>query len=190
MSSFDEWTCFRTEVRLNSIKSMTLTDNMAKLKDEFMSWAETEKAPKLLQWRLMEQFRLYEKQLQEVVDKHRAEFDKAAPSANYDHMCIHFLERELKEIIKQHGFKQSQAGIPILVTEFSATGYYSKDDISEITWAEARTGLMLGTTATAKEAEEQQVLSIEKPAQAQEKQAQVEEHQAPEDEQQAQEQPA
>ncbi|KZV28632.1 hypothetical protein F511_38357 [Dorcoceras hygrometricum] len=43
---------------------------------------------------LLVQFKLYEKQLQEAVDKHRAEFDKAALSANYDHMCIRFLERE------------------------------------------------------------------------------------------------
>ncbi|KZV23629.1 hypothetical protein F511_33501 [Dorcoceras hygrometricum] len=49
MSSFDEWARFRTEVRLNSIKSMTLIDSMAKIEDEFMSWAEIEKVPELLQ---------------------------------------------------------------------------------------------------------------------------------------------
>ncbi|KZV22082.1 hypothetical protein F511_28323 [Dorcoceras hygrometricum] len=59
-----------------------------------------------------------------VLDKHRAEFDTAAPSANYDHMCIRFLERDLKEIIKQHRFQRFQAGLPLLVPESSATGYF------------------------------------------------------------------
>ncbi|KZV29236.1 pentatricopeptide repeat 5 [Dorcoceras hygrometricum] len=78
MSSFDEWARFRTKVRLNSIKSMTLI--------------EMEVVGAML----------YEKQLQEAVVKNRAEFDKAAPYANYDNMCIWFSEKELKEIIKQH----------------------------------------------------------------------------------------
>ncbi|KZV46875.1 hypothetical protein F511_21101 [Dorcoceras hygrometricum] len=119
MSSFDEWERFRTEVRINSIKSMTLIDSMAKIEDEFMSWAETKRVSELLQRRLLVQFRLYEKQLQEVVDKHRAEFDKAAQSANYDHMCIRFLERDFREIIKQYRFQRSQAGLPLLIDEDS-----------------------------------------------------------------------
>ncbi|KZV17688.1 hypothetical protein F511_20637 [Dorcoceras hygrometricum] len=77
---------------------------MAKVEDEFLSWAETERMSELLKRRLLVQCRLYEKELQEAVYKHRAEFDTAAPSANYDHMCIRFLECELKEIIKQHRF--------------------------------------------------------------------------------------
>ncbi|KZV18319.1 tankyrase [Dorcoceras hygrometricum] len=107
--------------------NMTLFDSwarMAKLEEYFMSWAETEKVSKLLQRRLLVQYSLYEDQLQESVDKHQTEFEKAAPSSNYDHTCIQFLERELSQIKKQ-----------------------------QITWAAARTLSRLGTTATDNEAE-------------------------------------
>ncbi|KZV30456.1 hypothetical protein F511_23381 [Dorcoceras hygrometricum] len=114
MTLFDEWARFRTEVRLNSITSMTLINNMAKLEDDFMLWAETKKVSELLQCRLLIQYRLYEEQLQEAVDKHRTEIDKDAPSVNYDHMCIRFLERELKQIMKQHRFQRFQVVLPIM----------------------------------------------------------------------------
>ncbi|KZV40619.1 hypothetical protein F511_23415 [Dorcoceras hygrometricum] len=92
----------------------------------------------------------------------RAEFDKTAPYANYDHMCIRFLEKELKEIMKNHRFQQFQVGLPILVPETSSAGNFSTDDTPEITWAEAHTLLKLRTTAIDKEAE---TAMIEQPAQ-------------------------
>ncbi|KZV49104.1 hypothetical protein F511_27809 [Dorcoceras hygrometricum] len=98
MSSFDEWARFQTEVRLNSITSMKLSNSMAKLEDEFLLWAETERVSELMQRWLLVQFRLYEKQLQEAVDS------ESAPYANYDHLCIQFLECELNHINKLHRF--------------------------------------------------------------------------------------
>ncbi|KZV56191.1 hypothetical protein F511_23788 [Dorcoceras hygrometricum] len=106
-------------------------------------------------------------------NEHRAAFDTAAPSVNYDHMCLWFLERELKEIIKQHRYQRFQAGLPLLVPESSATGYASSDDIPQITWAEARIVSKQGTNATAQETEEQ-------PAQAEGQQVLAIEHQAQE----------
>ncbi|KZV38515.1 hypothetical protein F511_37634 [Dorcoceras hygrometricum] len=84
-----------TEMEKAMSKDLSLQDrhstgqashHMAKLEDEFLLWAETDRVSELMQRRLLVQFRLYEKQLQEAVDKHRAEFDKAAPSANCYHM--------------------------------------------------------------------------------------------------------
>ncbi|KZV46227.1 muscle M-line assembly protein unc-89 [Dorcoceras hygrometricum] len=66
-----------------------------------------------------ESCKLYEKALKKAVDEHRANFDTAALSANYDHMCIQFLDRELKEIIKQNRSKRHQAGLPLLFLESS-----------------------------------------------------------------------
>ncbi|KZV32088.1 hypothetical protein F511_32980 [Dorcoceras hygrometricum] len=117
--------------------------------------------------------------LHEAVDKHQADFDTAAPSANYDHICIRFLEKELKEIIKQHRSQRFQADLTLLVLESSATGYFY-DDIPLITWTEARIVSKQGTNATAPETEEksaqaerQRVLAIEN--QTQSKLAQEEE---------------
>ncbi|KZV21140.1 hypothetical protein F511_13206 [Dorcoceras hygrometricum] len=154
-----QWTKRTKLVRLNSIESMTLINSMAKLEDDFMLWAKTEKVSGLLQRRLLVQFRLYEEQLHEAVGKNRKEFDKAAPSANYDHMCIQFLERELNHIMKPDRFQIFQAGLPILVPESSASGNFSTDDTSGVTWAEARTLFKLGTTAPAEEAE--QAMSVQ-----------------------------
>ncbi|KZV22349.1 pentatricopeptide repeat 5 [Dorcoceras hygrometricum] len=42
MTEYDEWALFRTEVRLNTIKSMTPIASMAKIEDEFMPYDETE----------------------------------------------------------------------------------------------------------------------------------------------------
>ncbi|KZV55762.1 ABC transporter C family member 14 [Dorcoceras hygrometricum] len=48
------------------------------------------------------QCKLYEMELKKKVYEHRSNFDPVEPTANYDHMCIRFLDRELKEMIKQH----------------------------------------------------------------------------------------
>ncbi|KZV35338.1 hypothetical protein F511_35279 [Dorcoceras hygrometricum] len=153
MSLFYSWARFRTEVRLNQIKSMMLIDNMDKLEDDFMLWAETKKVSELLQWLLLVLYRLYEEQLREAVGKHWKEFDKVAPSAHRDLMCIRFLERELKQITNQYRFPCLTTGLPILVPESSTSGNFSQDDTPGVTWAEVRTLFKLGTTAQAEEAE-------------------------------------
>ncbi|KZV40254.1 hypothetical protein F511_19390 [Dorcoceras hygrometricum] len=52
-----------TEVRLNTIRKMTLIGIMAKLEDDSMLWAETEKVSELLQRRLLILYRMYEEKL-------------------------------------------------------------------------------------------------------------------------------
>ncbi|KZV20357.1 hypothetical protein F511_16425 [Dorcoceras hygrometricum] len=91
MSSFDEWAHFRTEVRLNTITSMTPITSFVKVEDDNMTSAETERVSELLKRRMLVQCRLYEKDLHDAVDSHRAKFDPTAPYVNYDHMCIRFL---------------------------------------------------------------------------------------------------
>ncbi|KZV38343.1 hypothetical protein F511_21613 [Dorcoceras hygrometricum] len=131
MSEYDEWARFRTEVRLNKIKWMTPITSLAKIEDEFMPWAETELVSELLKRRMLVQCKLYEMELKKKVDEHRANFDPANPYANYDHMCIRFLDREIKEMIKQYRAQRHIAGLPLLVPEFSVTGWF-KDDIPNL----------------------------------------------------------
>ncbi|KZV31906.1 hypothetical protein F511_24635 [Dorcoceras hygrometricum] len=55
-------------------------------------------------------YKLFEMEVQKRVDENRAKFKPAEPSINYDYMCIRFLCRELKEIVKQHRTLRSLAG--------------------------------------------------------------------------------
>ncbi|KZV06948.1 hypothetical protein F511_45571 [Dorcoceras hygrometricum] len=55
MSEYDEWVHFRTELRLNTINSMTPIKDLDKIEDEFMSWAETELVSELLKRRMLVQ---------------------------------------------------------------------------------------------------------------------------------------
>ncbi|KZV23387.1 hypothetical protein F511_09132 [Dorcoceras hygrometricum] len=121
--------------------------------------------------------KLYEMELNKKVDKHRANFDPAKPSANYDHMCIRFLDRELKEIIKKHRAQRQLTGLSLLVLESSVVGF-ATDDILQITWTEGRIVSNQGKTARDPEEEEQ-------PAKAAEQRIITIEHRAHEEEQPA-----
>ncbi|KZV47705.1 Apocytochrome F [Dorcoceras hygrometricum] len=100
--------------RPNTIKSITPITNLAKFEDEFLTWVETELVSELLKRLMLVQCKLYEMELKKKVDEHRANFDPAELSANYYHMCIRFLDRELKEMIKQHRALRNLAGLPLL----------------------------------------------------------------------------
>ncbi|KZV32241.1 hypothetical protein F511_29420 [Dorcoceras hygrometricum] len=146
MSEYDECARFHTEVRLNTINSIMPIIDLAKTEDEIMPWAETEPVSELLKRRILVQCKLYEMELKKKVDEHRANFNPAKPSANYDHMCIWFLDRELKELIKQHRAQRQLAGLPLLVLESSFIGWFP-DDIMQIIWTEGRITSNQGTTA-------------------------------------------
>ncbi|KZV31813.1 sporulation-specific protein 15-like [Dorcoceras hygrometricum] len=114
MSSYDEWAWLRNEVRMHTITSMTPISSMAKVEDELMTWAETELVSEFLKRWMFVQCKLYEKELKDKVDEHRDNLDTAEPSANYDHMCIQFLDGELKEMIKQHRSQRHQAELKMV----------------------------------------------------------------------------
>ncbi|KZV28556.1 RNA-binding protein 39-like [Dorcoceras hygrometricum] len=100
------------------------------------------------------QCKLYVMEFKKKVDEHRANFDPAEPSANYDHMCIRVLDCELKEMIKHNRTKRHPAGLPLLVPDSSVAGY-ATDDILQLTWYEGRIVSNQGTTAPDQEEEEQ-----------------------------------
>ncbi|KZV52270.1 hypothetical protein F511_39347 [Dorcoceras hygrometricum] len=188
MSEYDEWARFRSEVRLNTIHSMTPITDLAKVKDEFIPWTETELVFELLKKRMLVQCKLYEMEMKKKADEHRDNFNPATPSANYDHMCIWFLDHELKEMIKQHRAQRHLAGLPLLVPDSSVTGWHLAglpllvpessvtgwfDDIPQLTWTEGRITSNQGTTTPdqagtdekSAKAVEQKILAIENRAQ-------------------------
>ncbi|KZV15634.1 hypothetical protein F511_38013 [Dorcoceras hygrometricum] len=56
----------------------------------------TELVSELLERRMLVLYKLYDTELKKRVDEHQANFYPAEPSANYDHMCIQFLDCEQK----------------------------------------------------------------------------------------------
>ncbi|KZV22934.1 zinc finger CCCH domain-containing protein 1 [Dorcoceras hygrometricum] len=166
MAEYDEWAHFRTEVRLNTITSMTPITNLAKIENELMPWAETELVSELLKWRMLVLYKMYEVELKKKVDEHRPNFDPARPSENNDHMCIRFLYHDLKKIAHEEEQPASEA------EETARNEQQAQEQIEEI-------------SRIVQNVEETMAMNY------QEYQAQEEEHQVQTDEQQAQEvQPA
>ncbi|KZV22795.1 hypothetical protein F511_24842 [Dorcoceras hygrometricum] len=151
---------------------------------EYDKWAhfriETELVSELLERRMLVLYKMYEMELKTKVDEHRANFDPDVHFANYDHMCIRFLDRELKVIIMQHRALRLLAGLPLLVPESSVAGS-TRDDILQITWTVGRITSKQGTTLD-QEAERQPAKEAEQRILAIEHQAHAEEQPAPKDE--------
>ncbi|KZV38904.1 phospholipid-transporting ATPase 1-like [Dorcoceras hygrometricum] len=98
MADYDKWVHFGTAVRLNTVSSF---ESLTKIEEQFLFWAETERVSELFERRSLVLYKLYEMEVQKRVKEHRANFKPAESSVNYDYMCIRFLSRELKEIVKQ-----------------------------------------------------------------------------------------
>ncbi|KZV55155.1 hypothetical protein F511_30345 [Dorcoceras hygrometricum] len=96
MPEYDKLAHFQTEIRLNTVMSMTSIAQLAKIEDQFLLWAEIEFVSDLLDRRMLVLYKIYEMEVRKRVDEHRANFNPVEPSANYDHMCIRFLDSELK----------------------------------------------------------------------------------------------
>ncbi|KZV54849.1 hypothetical protein F511_36754 [Dorcoceras hygrometricum] len=166
MAEYDKWAHFRTEVRLNTVTSMTSIAKLAEIEDDFISWAETELVSELMERRMFVLNKLYDMEVNKRVDEHRANFNPAEPSANYDHMCIRFLDRELKSIIMQNRALRLQASLPLLVPESSVSGS-TPDDILLITFTVGCITSKQGTTPDQDAAKqptkepEQRILAIE-----------------------------
>ncbi|KZV40561.1 hypothetical protein F511_35330 [Dorcoceras hygrometricum] len=60
MSEYDKWAHFRTEVRLNTVTSMSSIAKLAKIEDQFMFLDETELVSDLLERRMLVLYKLYE----------------------------------------------------------------------------------------------------------------------------------
>ncbi|KZV52901.1 hypothetical protein F511_36202 [Dorcoceras hygrometricum] len=71
MADFDEWMHFRTAVRLRDVSSF---EDLTKIEDQFLLLAETEQVDELLQWRSMLMSKLYELEVQKLVDEHLENF--------------------------------------------------------------------------------------------------------------------
>ncbi|KZV36802.1 hypothetical protein F511_09493 [Dorcoceras hygrometricum] len=85
-------------------------------------WAETKLVSELFKRRMLVQYKLYEMEVRKRVEEHRENFKPVEPSVNYDYMCIWFLDRELKEIIKQYRAQRTLAGLPLLAPKASVAG--------------------------------------------------------------------
>ncbi|KZV44666.1 hypothetical protein F511_39067 [Dorcoceras hygrometricum] len=144
MSDYDEWVHFHTTVRLNTVSPITPIESLSKIEDQFLFWAEIEQVSELFQRRMLVLYKMYEMEIQKRVDEHCANFNPAEPSVNYDYMCIRFLSRKLKEIVKQHRALQSLAGLPFLAPEASIAGDAANVDLPQITWSEAHQLLLTG----------------------------------------------
>ncbi|KZV16643.1 U-box domain-containing protein 43-like [Dorcoceras hygrometricum] len=118
---------------LNSAWEDVSSKILAKIEDQFMFWAETEWVSKVFERRMLVLYKLYEMEVKKIVDDHRANFNPAEPSVNYDYMCIRFIDRELKEIFKQYRAQRTLAGLPFLVPETSVTGDAANADLPQIT---------------------------------------------------------
>ncbi|KZV38661.1 hypothetical protein F511_32938 [Dorcoceras hygrometricum] len=103
MAEYDKWACFRIEIKTKFVSD-------------------------LLERRMLVLYMEVKKR----VEEHRANFNPAEPSANYDHMCIRFLDRELKVLAMQNGALRLQADLPLLIPESSVAGS-TPDDLLLIT---------------------------------------------------------
>ncbi|KZV37750.1 Transcripteion factor [Dorcoceras hygrometricum] len=66
--------------------------------------------------------KLYELEVQNPVNEHLSNFKLDVPSINHDYLCIRFLNKELKEIARQHRNQRVLAGLPIVAPEASFAG--------------------------------------------------------------------
>ncbi|KZV57325.1 hypothetical protein F511_38950 [Dorcoceras hygrometricum] len=114
--NFDEWMHFRTVVRLRDVSSF---EDLTKIEDQFLLLAETEQVAELMQRKSMLMYKLYEMEVQKLVDDHLANFKLDVPSVNHDYLCIRSLNKELKEIAKQHRDQCVLAGLLIVAPEAS-----------------------------------------------------------------------
>ncbi|KZV48011.1 hypothetical protein F511_21131 [Dorcoceras hygrometricum] len=156
MSKYDEWECFRIEVRLNTITSMTPITDLDKNEDEFMPWAETKLGSELFKMRMLVQCKLYESELKKK-----------------------FLDRELKELIKKHRAQRHLAALPLLVPESSVIGWFT-DDFPQLTWTEGSIKSNQGTTTPYQAETEQPAKAVEQRIFVIEHRAHEEEQPAPE----------
>ncbi|KZV40858.1 hypothetical protein F511_21116 [Dorcoceras hygrometricum] len=168
MSEYDNWVHFRTAVRLNNVMTIIPIESLAKIEDQFLFWAETERVSELFERRMLVLSKLYEMEVHKRVDEHCANFNTAEPSVNYDYMCIRFLIHEFKEIVKQHRALRSLAGLSFLVPEASIAGDAANVDLPQITWTEAHNLLL--TEATPAQQKKPKILVIEFSTQAEQAQ--------------------
>ncbi|KZV39186.1 hypothetical protein F511_16927 [Dorcoceras hygrometricum] len=76
-----------------------------------------------------------------------SDFDKwKRVDEHHAYMCIWFLSRELKEIVKQHRALRSLAGLYFLAPEASIVGDATNVDLPQITWIEAHKLMITGAT--------------------------------------------
>ncbi|KZV28122.1 hypothetical protein F511_29600 [Dorcoceras hygrometricum] len=75
---------------------------VAKTKNKFLPWVETDKVSELLQKRDLIRYKLVEFHLREAVAEHWKNFHKDKPSANQDIMAIRTLETSLVRQFTEH----------------------------------------------------------------------------------------
>ncbi|KZV46113.1 hypothetical protein F511_12640 [Dorcoceras hygrometricum] len=141
ITDYDEWMHFRTVVRLKNFSSF---EDLTKIEERFLFWAETEQVSELFEHRLLILYKLYEMELQNRVDEHRANFKPAEPYLMYEYMCIRFLSRELKEIQRQHRTLCTLAGLPLLALEASIAEDAANVVLPQVTWCQACKYLLTG----------------------------------------------
>ncbi|KZV16263.1 hypothetical protein F511_16069 [Dorcoceras hygrometricum] len=164
MADFDAWMHFRTVARLRDVSYF---EDLTKIEDQFLLLAEIEQVAKLLQQRSMRMYKLYEIEVQKLVDEHLANFKLDVPSVNYDYLCILFLTKELKETARQQRDQRVLAGLPVGAPEASFEGDGAYIATPQIT---------LSTRATSTQSAPPQTLSFEFSSQADQEQAQAREY--------------
>ncbi|KZV15706.1 hypothetical protein F511_11661 [Dorcoceras hygrometricum] len=136
MANFDDWMHFHTVVRLRDVSSF---EDLTKTEDQFMLLAETEQVDELLQQRSMLMYKLYELEVQKLVDEHLENFKLDVPSVNHDYLSIRFLNKELKEITRQHRDQRVLAGLRIAAPEASFAGDVAKLAIPQLSLSDVVT---------------------------------------------------
>ncbi|KZV17246.1 hypothetical protein F511_24038 [Dorcoceras hygrometricum] len=119
MADFDGWIHFLTAVKLHDF---SFFEDLIKIKDQFLLLDETEQVEELLQRRSLLMCKLYELEVQKLFDEHLENFKIYVPSVNHDYLFIRFLNKDLKEIARQHRDQRVLTGLPIVAPEASFVG--------------------------------------------------------------------
>ncbi|KZV47017.1 hypothetical protein F511_16404 [Dorcoceras hygrometricum] len=116
----------------------TVWEDVSSTMTDYDEWVHShcEQVSELFKRRSLILYKLYELKVQKLVDEHMENFNPAAPSVNYDFMCIQFLSRELKEISRKHRDLRVLAGLPIVAPKSSFAGDGANIAISQITLSE------------------------------------------------------
>ncbi|KZV55385.1 hypothetical protein F511_03866 [Dorcoceras hygrometricum] len=138
MALFDEWMNFRTVVRLRDVSSF---EDLTKIEDQFLWLDETEQVDELLQRMSMLMYKMYELEVQKLVDEHLENFKLDVPSVNHDYLCIRFLNKELKEIARKHRDQRVLDCLPIVSPEASFAGDVANLAIPHLSFSDVHNGL-------------------------------------------------